>query len=885
MDFSQGHHLYLEILPNAGDSWVDMNGNPITQLSIAQCASGTGNPLCIYDFDLDVGELDRSIDDFPKSTVQKVSDFKFTISGIWNDSSRTTANVLWLLEGINSEYGKSFNVIGRTVKLWVSNSINAGLIYQSDASVPYTFLNYSGRFWSGLSSLAIPTFNEQAQLLFTGVIEEIDFGGSDGRIGITCTDLIEDKILGTAVPDTGANGKPCIPITYGDFSVNPMPALIESDMRNLMRVWLGDASTPHVSFDRLAIYDETYDCFWNLANTYQQISNNNEIEFTANYQGLTQPFNLTTETDDFYFASETYSALMPSDDMQKVLTVGTENVGLHTSRLPPGPFPVANTTQQGTYSAYPMQSRGWGNTVRTGHVQGSPYKVADVNLQAGLLTLDVTLTPTKIYDASSLAPPWGGYPNGDAGWDITQNLLMGGDPWAVIQNSVTGGAIANPIVISSKNNAIFAINSCTGYAQPMLIVEFPDLSSYGGTLVSSALYIDGEYRSSHTCLPATNVTGMYFGLGDHYGSSCELMAEGTVAHDKLYTYAKSPLVPSQMPSDIASLAKLTIISFLDWDYSYANAKNGTFPATTQPFLLLNAIKIQATITVPIKTTSKLFAFGWGRQPQNITQGFNYASRIIGDLYFRNFGVLINGTLDTLLLDFSVTEQVGFRSLIKDLAQAGLLSITTDATGAPIANRLLSHSDLGTTPRIIGDDDVILADRNLPDLTYSIPSKSTVYSRFELNYGWDYARKKYTSQLVADGLVNDYGYSGIDEIPYDAISDWSSIITTTTAAQSYIGQMSVNTYSLSSKYIQSHVTAAALFHFLVAWLATPRMSVQVALDYAKAQDISLLQYVMLSVSGLPSKVTSKAWVVTGIADNLQPTSMTRTLSLTEIPATF
>ena len=49
--------------------------------------------------------------------------------------------------------------------------------------------------------------------------------------------------------------------------------------------------------------------------------------------------------------------------------------------------------------------------------------------------------------------------------------------------------------------------------------------------------------------------------------------------------------------------------------------------------------------------------------------------------------------------------------------------------------------------------------------------------------------------------------------------------------------------------------------------------------------ALLQKVTVAVSGIPSKVTSRAWVVTGIADNLQPTSMTRTLSLTEIPPTF
>jgi len=885
MDFSNGHYLYLEILPNAGDAWVDMQGNAITQLGIGQREKGLNNPLCVYDWDLAVGELERSFDNFPVNLVQKVSDFQFSICGIWSDplGNTTTTNVLWMLQDINAEYGKSLNIIGRKVQLWVSNSEHAGLVFNSGVWTNYS----STRFWNEPSWTA-PTFTEQAELLFTGAVEEIKCGGSDGRIDIVCTDLIEDKVLGTAVPNAAQNGKHCIPITYGDFTKRPMPALIESDLRNLVRVWLGDESTPHVSFSSLAIYDETYDTFWPVANTYQAISNNNEIEFTANFAGVTQPFNLTTTDDNFHFQQSTYSTLMPTDNVQAVLTVDGENIGLHTPRLPNAPFTVANTSQQGTYSATPMQSRGWGNTVRTGHAHGAQYKMTDANLQAGLLTLDVVLTPTKIYDASSVPPPWGGYPHTDMGWDTTTNLLCGGNPWAVIQNSPNGGHISDPIVLSSKNHAIGAIESMIGYAEGHLVCEFPDLSGYGGTCTSAKLFMDGEFRSSHTCLPDTNVTGLYYGFGDTgaNGSSTLLMAQGVVGRSQVFTYDASPLTGSMCPTDLKMLSKLTLYSFLDWDYNGIAVENDVWPTTTQPFFLLNAIKIVATITIPIKSTSKLFAFGWGRQPQNIVHGYNFATRVIGDLFFRNFGVTPSGTMDGLLLDFSVTEQIGFRSLVKGLAQSGCLSVTTDINGAPYTAPFLSHTNFGDV-YTIGNDDVLLGDHNMPEVTYSIPTKSAVYSRFELRYGWDYAREKFTGELVADGLTNEYGYSGADATTYTAMSsdDWSLVIQLCSKAQGYIGQQSVNTFTLESKFIQDHGTAATLFSVLVKWLATPRMGAKVTCDYAQTQSAGLLQRVTLSVNGLPSRIASKPWVVTGIVDDLQPTSMTRTLTLTEIPPMF
>ena len=863
MDFSNGHHIYLEIIPNAGDSWVNHLGNAISQLGIAQCDKGVGNPWCIYDFDLSVGEINRGFENFPLTPLESVSDFTFSINSIWSDPTGniSTSNILWMLEDINASLGKSFSIIGRKVRVWVSNSKYPALL-----CVDNGWFNYDGTAnYSGIA-LPYPSFDEAAELKYTGVIDDIKFGGSDGRIDITCTDPIEDKVLGRMLTNSGDNGKKAVPITYGNFTNanRPMPVSIEKSLDKITNVWLDDY--PHYEYDGLCVYDQQNNKFWNVVNTNQSVNNNTVINFTST-SGTTTAVARTNTADDWNFQTAEFSALKPADNSQVIYTVEGENVAIHSDKLTA--FTIGST------SYAPMVSRGWGDSLRATHASGLPYYTADNALQSNLLTLDMDLLPTKIYDASETYKS--DVSTEAPGYDQTALRYVGGNPWAVIKNSVSGGTIADPIAFSIPRHS----DNGKYFQEVNFVFEFPDVSAYDGAVIDDAnLYLDAHWAA---WLSNPTVNGMYIIFNDDETTKQTLFPLGCISYDNTYAYPIS--APHGAGISLATLCKVRIFARLD----YMPVHGGL------PQLLINAIKIKARVTIPIKNTLKLYAYGWGRvinfqgTPYSANQ-FNHGNRILEDLYNTNFDVsVMGGSGSVLCADFSLTDQTKFRDVVSNVALVTANAVTTNESGVPTISKVIDRSCFGAV-RTVGSDDVNLADRNLPDLTYSIPTKSQVYSRIELRYGWDYARDKYLHEIIVDGsattLPNLYSYDGIHQNwKYTDPTTFSTLLGLATDAQTYIGQSSPNTFVLETKYLQDPATAEVLMANLIKWLCTPRMSMTIALDYSQGQDITQLQRITLAVTGLPTRVTSKSWLVVGLSDALNSGAMVRTLKLMEIPSTF
>jgi len=866
MDFSNGSHIYLEITPNAGDSWVDHHGTTITQLGIAQKDKGSANPLCAYDFDLQCGEVSSSFENWPLSPLAKVSDFQFSITSVWSDPQGivSTSNVLWLLEEANAQTGKTFNIIGRKAKVWVSNSAMPGLTWVSGT----TWQNYTQTTSYTLSTPA-PSAVESATLLYTGVVEEIKLGGSSGRIDIQCEDVLTDKVLGRVLTNPGDNGKKVVPLTYGNFtSANlPMPVSIEKSLDKITVAWLGDA--PHYEYDGLCVYDEQNNKFWNVVNTNQSVNNNTAVNFTTT--GETNTAVARTDTnDDWNFQAAEFSALKPADCSQVIYTVEGENVAIHSDKLTA--FSIGST------SYAPMVSRGWGDSLRATHASGLPYHIADEALQSNLLTLDMDLLPTKIYDASETYKS--DVSTEAPGYDQTALRYVGGNPWAVIKNSVSGGTIADPIAFSIPPHS--DTDNGKHFQEVNFVFEFPDVSAYSGAVIDDAnLYLDAHWAA---WLSNPTVNGMYIIFNDDETTKQTLFPLGCISYDNTYAYPIS--APHGAGISLETLSKVRIFARLDW------VSIEEIQSQTHPYLLINAIKIKARVTIPIKTTLKLYAYGWGRvinyqgTPYSLNQ-FNHGNRIIEDLYNSNFSAgVLGGSGCALSADFSITEQANLRDVVRNVAQVTANVVHTDASGVPVISKFLDRSSFGAVCSI-NDDCVLLADRNLPDLTCSIPTKSAVYSRFELRYGWDYARERYLHEIVVDGsattLPNLYTYDGVHQNwKHTDATTFSLLLGIATDAQDYIGQSSPNTFVLETKYLQDGATAEVLMANLIKWLATPRMAAQVALDYAQTQDVQLLNRLSLNVTGF-SRLASKSWLVVGCA--VDPGSMVKTVTLTEIPSTF
>lgn len=892
IDISSGHHILIQIKPSFGDDWVDHDGNKIVQLGFATIEPKSvvvngSNLAAIYDCDLGVGQGSHSFEDFPLNPVERLADFTFSINGVWSDpeGNISTSNFLWWLQDINSSHGKVLNLINREIRLIVSTSVFPGLIYnQSTGKWEQVGIHNLTVSDYDVPQLPIPLYQEQEKIEMVYRIEEIKLGRT-GRIEFNCTSLYGDVEIGSPVAFAGADQMQIKPIVYGDFTGKFAPVAIEKTLDKVSRIHIEEDTLTR--FDSLMVYDKENDVEWSVSSDLNR--NGTKIDFSQDFDTAYNARPRAAGVDDWVVV-ESESAVLPTDDApdQKLFIVDSETVGFHTRK-------VTSVTIDGvTYP--PMASRGWGGGSKDAHSANTPYRLVDAAIQQNALILGVELIPTKIYDSTPtdkegdwnahdpnlLSTRWedgvGAYPS-LYGFCANQRELAG-NPWSVVANSKDGGPVDDKIILSTSQTEkrrilVWDGNTFKGYTRYFteidLVCEFPDLSGFNGEVLESKIYLDAKcqnglqvrFDGAHPTDPVEGAWGTLYAknttLTVHTNTASDLQhyVFGVYSSDantiQERKYSDPPLDSGKTIGPVRLQAILV-------------------PTSTggKPYVIINAIKIKAKIKIPITSDLKICSKMLGRLAST---GNATTSAVIGDLLYRYLG-------SSCIMDFAdghsvsvvLNQKSKLRDVLRDVALAGCSALSQTADGFRLTQ--WSSSDVFS----VNDDNVQFGENNQPMVSYELPKPSSVYSSFELKYGWDHMREKYTRSLVVNNI--DYVWDGIKNDPTLWQSTGRGVIMRgwCQSAAGWLGAVSTSPLVIESKVIQDSRTAEDCLLRIVEWMSKPRMSMSATCDWAKTQDLNALDCVSVVVTGLPQRLLYITWVVVGNETNLE--AMERKITLIE-----
>lgn len=833
-------HVYVEILANDNDAWVNHADIAITRVAFSK-QPALNSPEPIYDIVRSFGELDQRFGDLITSPIQQLSSLTMTFLAMWSspDGTQSTANWYWFLQDINTIAGKVFDLQGRTAKIWLSNSLVPGILWNPSTS---KWVSYDGRALTMAAPTGFPPgFVEEAQLLWVGAVDSIEMTGLSLSIALAEHQAHTD--IGTSVTSLVDGNTTMTPMPFGDCATVPSPCvLVGKDQLSAAAVY---SDAPCASFESLAIWSDKLGQYVPVSTTTTVgNSENTAASFVStNEQYTTKRARTEYETSWAPTADEVAALYDPAASAQSLFAVsptGTklpEIVGFHTD-LGPMINPIAQPR---------MASRGWGGSAMRASGTGAGYYPSSTGLQKKVRAT-VMIYPTEVCEVGSTVAS-----------DPADRVMLcaSGDPWLFIENARNGGPV--PPGQGFIKTALTAGRSSTPHNLPHArwIFKFPDIGIDGAELVQASVklafsaqatrhsYVDPVDGLTKPCRSVT-IGSKSQSIGTNNAGSTDYW-KIALASD----YANSSYLFS--PAQDVTLADCQQVA-LDFVIPYEMD-----PAQfIYSHVTLYGVALRLTVDIPVSKT-KFYFMGQGRSLPT-------APAILGNLLPVSApGYTVNTTAarsDIAMSGALTGSTISLRDSLRDLAVASGNAIVFSPAAKAFSAFSLSPAALAPTATITPGQ--IKTASNIPAFTYATPQRRYVYSALTLRYGWHSGRQdyQYSVSVTSAGIA-------VNNSPRPANSTaWLQVI-----QQLGINAKSqANALTIETKWIHSEAAALSMALNVLQWAGQPLLRGRLDCPLPDVMTIGLGTRITVNSIGMPTRLSGMPWLVTAVTTDLDNLSV-------------
>lgn len=852
-------HVYVEILAISSDSWIDHNGDPIDRIAFSKIPKGS-SPEPIYDVVKTFGELDQRLGDLPTSPIQQLSTLSISLHSIWSSANGDVSTPNWYtyLQDVNAAAGKSFELHGRPLKVWLSNSVVPGVLpNSSNARCRYDGTNLG---YATPAEDASPIAQE-AMLFWLGTVDEIQETAQSITLAVTEQQMHTD--IGTPVTSLIDGKSTMLPMPFGDCTLAPSPTVLVG--ADLLACRAAFSDSPCISFDSLAIWSDelgqyiTVDAPSATANsdiTAAQFVASNAAGTLEKARSATAPWDPTTaEIASLYDPSASAQALYA---IESETNADPEYVGLHTNL---GPIHFSGLDVRNHATPQPsVSSRGWGETPKKAAIQGASYYSADTGGQK-TVRATVRVYPTEICEVGAAV----------ASVPADREMLgASGDPWLFIKNSKAGApSTADGSLAYLKTQITHEITTMT-LPHARWIIKFPSLGLDGAQLVS--VFVRSSYKASATrCSYTDPADGVQkFCLTFTIGEKVQQIYMGSsyFAHSNDYNPAEMDGIPRAHGGygfnpayDGVELADCQQLTYdLLMPCGAPESENDKYP-----YFILYGVYLEITVDIPI-SKAKFFFRGKGRSLATAPAILSNLLPVSApgyevDTTASRADIALTGTLSG--------ASIPLRDSLREIAMASGNAVLFSPTTQKFVVRSLSAADLATS--IAFTPDTICSESNMPALAFATPQRRYVHTSLTLRYGWHAGKNDYQYNLVANasGLT-------INGAPIAAPSSaWAQCL----AQLGINSQTNTNALTIETKWVHTDAAARSLALHILQWASYPRKRAQLRSFLPSLLGLSLASCATISSIGLSSRLSAIPWLISAITTDLD--NLTAQVELQEV----